>query len=309
MPAYHVERSIQIDAPVEKVFDTVVDFSTWTTWSPWLCVDKSAEVTVSADPNSVGSQYAWVGEVVGQGEMEHLRLDRPRSIADEIRFVKPFKSKSNVSFRLESIGQGAKITWIMDGNLPWFMFWMRSQMETFIAMDYDRGLRMLKEYIETGTVLSETEVVGVESADPITVVGAHNSCVLEAISPAMEKAFTAVIDSFSEAGISTETEMISVYHDFDMKSGRFEFTSGFAVAPGCHLPSGLVSRDLAGGKVLHLRHIGSYGNLGNAWSGAYQYARYKKIKILKQAGYEVYRNDPKTTPVAELVTDIYLPIK
>ena len=75
MPAFEVQRSIVINAPPEKVFDTVVDFGTWTTWSPWLCAEPEAEVTVSEDPSSVGSTYEWTGEIVGAGIIEHRQLE------------------------------------------------------------------------------------------------------------------------------------------------------------------------------------------------------------------------------------------
>ena len=35
----------------------------------------------------------------------------------------------------------------MRGALPWFLFWMRPAMETFIGMDYERGLKMLKDWL------------------------------------------------------------------------------------------------------------------------------------------------------------------
>jgi len=34
MPKIAVTRGILINAPIEKVFSTLNDFSTWTTWSP-----------------------------------------------------------------------------------------------------------------------------------------------------------------------------------------------------------------------------------------------------------------------------------
>ena len=101
MPAYHVQRSIQINASPDKVFETVADYGTWTTWSPWLCAEPEAKVTVTDDAASVGSIYSWTGKVVGEGEIEHRKLEPGRLIEDEIRFLRPFKSTSHVDFELE----------------------------------------------------------------------------------------------------------------------------------------------------------------------------------------------------------------
>lgn len=44
-------------------------------------------------------------------------------------------------------------------------------MKTFIGMDYERGLKMLKEWIETGTVLSKTNARGIETVRPMRMAG------------------------------------------------------------------------------------------------------------------------------------------
>ena len=61
MPAFHVQRNIVIRAPAEKVFDTVADYSTWTTWSPWLGADKDATVNVSDDSTLAAFKVQLVG--------------------------------------------------------------------------------------------------------------------------------------------------------------------------------------------------------------------------------------------------------
>jgi hypothetical protein len=46
MPAYHVHRSIVINDTPANVFDQVADFGTWPTWSPRLCAEPDAQVTI-----------------------------------------------------------------------------------------------------------------------------------------------------------------------------------------------------------------------------------------------------------------------
>ncbi|MCH5373544.1 MAG: SRPBCC family protein, partial [Planctomycetes bacterium] len=162
MSQFQLQRSTQIDASPQQVFEAVADFGTWTKWSPWLCADSNARVDISPKASAVGSIYAWKGDSVGEGEIEHQRLEPGRLIEDELRFLKPFRSRSQVAFTLEPAGEGTRVTWHMHGSLPWFMFWMRPHMECFIGMDYERGLKMLKEWIETGQVLSKTEIRGIE---------------------------------------------------------------------------------------------------------------------------------------------------
>ena len=309
MPRYHVQRSIDINASPQKVFETVSDFGTWTTWSPWLCAEPDAKVTVSADASSVGSVYSWQGELVGQGEIEHRQLQPGQLIEEEIRFVKPFKSTSQVSFDMEPSGDGAKLTWHMRGALPWFLFWMRPQMEVFIGMDYERGLSMLKEWMETGQIHSQTKIRGIESVGPLRMAGVRKTCSIREVGPSMEGAFAEAAQALSQHSIPTDQGAMSVYHKFDMKAQTFDHTSGFMVPDAADLPSELSSWSIPSVQALCVEHIGSYHNLGNGWSAAHQYARYKKLKQSRVGTFEIYRNDPDNTAPSDLVTEIYLPLK
>ena len=309
MPAYHVEKSIEIKAPVDRVYEFVADYETWTSWSPWLGAEPDAKVIITGERCSVGSCYCWSGDIVGEGEIEHIQLSPGKSIRDEIRFVKPFKSQSRVSFELQPTGSDTtKITWAMDGKLPFFLFWMKSMMTTLIGMDYERGLKMLKEVIETGKVASHTDVRGLESVGPLNVAGVRKQCTMDTINEAMEGVFDEAKSRLEAAGISICGEVITVYHHVDLKAKTMDFTAGFVVSE-LKEAAGISTWSLPVSRALAVGHRGSYDHLGNAWSAAYQVARYKKWKLSKQGTFEIYRNDPKQVEPAELLTDVYLPLR
>lgn len=107
-----------------------------------------------------------------------------------------------------------------------------------------------------------------------------------------------------------DCQVISVYHQFDCRGQTFEFTSGFSVPDSSDsVPAGFSSWSIPEKRALRVEHVGSYDHLGNAWSAANQYARYKKLKLGKDCGYEIYVSDPETTPTAELRTEVVLPLK
>ncbi|PQO26998.1 SRPBCC family protein [Blastopirellula marina] len=311
MPRFHVEKSIEIAAPPEKVYETVVDYATWSRWSPWLCSEPDAVVTVSENSNAIGSLYSWEGKIVGAGEIEHVQLEPGRSIVDEIRFTKPHRSSSSVRFDFERTQSGTLLTWQMDGSLPWFLFWMTSMMQTFIGMDYERGLKMLKEYIETGKVPSQTKVVGIEQVEPLKMVGLRRSCTLSGIGPSMEAAVSELLPLLEKQGLAQEGELMSAYHKFNLKSQTCDYTIGKVLAADTDVKvdAPLVVWSSPATKALCVEHLGDYRHLGNGWSAANQYVRYKRLKQSGCSAFEIYTNDPHHLPVEQWCTKIYLPLK
>ena len=292
------------------MFEALADYRTWTTWSPWLIAEPEAKVTVSSNPSSIGSSYTWAGQVTGEGRIEHKKLEPNCLIEDDLNFLKPFKSYAKVVFRLNPFHDGTKVSWSMDSSLPWFMFWMVGMMKTFIGMDYMRGLAMLKEWIETGSITSKSIVHGIVQVGPVQMAGIASSCAVDQVGQSMEKAFGAAQAEFKRLGIAMDGEMISVYTEFRIREGVFEYISGYMIPASTRIPadSQLKVWSRPSGKAFRVEHAGSYRHLGNGWSVANQIARSKKLKQDRSGTYEMYRTVPPT-PEVELVTDIYLPLK
>ena len=310
MPKFSVAESIHINASPERVFEVVSDFNTWTTWSPWLCAEPTASVEVTPSSNEVGSVYSWNGDVVGAGEIEHKKLNPGSRIEEDLRFLRPWKSQADVSFELQSIDGQTKLTWTMDSSLPWFMFWMKNMMVNMIGMDYARGLKMLKEHIETGQILSKTTVNGVQSVGPMKMVGVRKRASLSEIGDSMNEAIREAEEKLGQTSIPHEGQKIAVYHQFDMANRIFEYTAGVMVHDPDAEVDGLSFWSMPESNALSVTHIGSYENLGNAWSAAHSHLRHLKLKQIPKVGtFEIYRNEPGDTEPAGLITDIFLPVK
>jgi len=126
----------------------------------------------------------------------------------------------------------------------------------------------------------------------------------------MDAAFAEAKLRLAEHNLPTDGEMISVYHDFDMKAQVFDYTTGFVIPESAAtVQSELSHWAFPTTKALSVEHIGSYDHLGNAWSAANQFARYKKLKQSKAGAFEIYKNDPKEPASADLRTEIFLPLK
>jgi predicted transcriptional regulator YdeE len=311
MPEFSISESIVINKDPETVFDAVADFGTWSTWSPWLLAEPDAKVTVSPDPASVGSTYDWDGKVVGAGGLVHQKLERGQRIEAVIQFLRPMKSKSMVYFDFDAAEGGTKITWHMEGSMPFYLGWLIPMIRTFVAMDYNRGLMMLKEWLETGEIATSEEIVGLTSSPSFRLAGIRTTCSVSEIAASMQNVMQETKERLDAAGICPEGAGASAYYHFDVKAGTFDYISGFIVPADTRLPDGLTEWSTPEDQTFSVIHTGPYSHLGNAWYCAYQHVRNAglPVKQKKTPTFEIYRNDPETTDPADLITQIYVPVR
>lgn len=140
---YTVKRSKLINADIQRVFNKLRDFKTWSDWSPWLMHEPDTKLEFSDNPSEVGGFYTWDGQRVGAGKLTHVAFDAPKKIEERIEFTRPFKSVCQVSFELAEKEGQTEVNWIMQGKMPFLFRFMTQKTAGMIAKDYDLGLAML----------------------------------------------------------------------------------------------------------------------------------------------------------------------
>ncbi len=302
MPKLYVEKSITIQAPVEKVFNTINDFTTWTRWSPWLIMEPEAKVTVSDDKKS----YEWEGKKVGSGEMKISREEKNKSIHIDLTFLTPYKSHAKVWFEIQKEGKGTKVTWFMDSSLPFFMFWMKKMMIAFLGMDYHRGLEMLKDYVEDGDVHSKMSFDGAGKYEGCKYIGVKTTTDIAGIGPSMEKDFEKIWSYLEKHKEIVDGKGIAIYHKWQIVKGKCEYTAAVPVREfPADLPQGLITGEVPSTPIYKITHTGPYRHLGNAWSTMQNLQRNKAFKMNKNIHpFENYVNMQGDVKDNELTTEI-----
>ena len=148
---YHVERSIEIDAPPAIVFPAVADLKNYAEWSPWEKRDPAMKKTFSANTAGVGASYAWEGNKdVGKGKMSITESRPPERVVQKLEFLEPFPAVSDVTFDLKPNGSGTRATWSMDGksNFMGKAFSLVMSMDKAVGKDFEEGLANLKRVSE-----------------------------------------------------------------------------------------------------------------------------------------------------------------
>lgn len=310
MPQFHVEKHQFINAPKDDLVTLLSDFSQWIAWSPWLLMEPDATVTIAEDKH----HYSWEGQRVGLGNMTLLDIEKHENkavISYDLQFLKPWKSQASVAFTITQIDDGCKVVWSMESALPFFLFWMKKLMVAFVGMDYQRGLDMLKEHVETGNIASDISFLPLKEVKEVNYVGYKTICKIDDIDASMDALFSDVEAFANEHPDIVAGEMLSIYHKWELTKGIAHYTAALPVrsVPDV-LPSNMLVNKIRAHKAIGIRHVGHYKHLGNAWSTLYTMERNKEIKCAKGVEpYEVYMNSPKDTASDALITDIIFPVR
>ncbi len=146
---YKVERSIEINAPMEKVYPLVYDPKGWARWGVWSRRDPGMKVTYSGAPAGVGAQWSWQSKSEGSGSMEFTAAEFNKLIAYKIAFAE-FDGSFTGRLEFTPAAKGVRVSWIADGDVgsnP-VMRYFALVMDRMLGPDFEGGLKNLKEMAE-----------------------------------------------------------------------------------------------------------------------------------------------------------------
>lgn len=272
-------------------------------------MEKDCPVKIQGSLGEVGHRQEWDGDRIGSGSMV-MTSSSDAGFHYDLEFIKPWKSKGTVEFKLEGQGGETRVTWVMNGSLPIFMFFLKKMMKAWVGSDYERGLSMLKEYLENGSVLTETQVVGEQDKQGFHYLGIRKSASLEDMPSVMSKDFGQLMAWVGESELPEPQDFIAFYHKYDIVKKRCDFTSALVYDEKPENTQNLASGQVPEHRVVQVVHTGPYDNLGNAWAAVMAEQRSKKLKLNKKVPwYERYINSPEDVEPDELQTEINIPIK
>jgi len=144
---FRVQRSIEIEAPPERIFQHINDLTKWIAWSPWEKMDPAMKKTASGAPLGKGAIYEWDGNhQVGKGRMEILESLSPSKVLIKLDFLKPFAAHNRAEFILTAQDNSTTVTWAMYGPQPYMakVMGLFFNCEKMVGPQFETGLANLK---------------------------------------------------------------------------------------------------------------------------------------------------------------------
>lgn len=254
--------------------------------------------------------------------MNNSNTGKKGEINYDLNFLKPWKSQSKVAFEIHEEGGSTHVRWTMNGSIPFFFLPMKKMMTAYISNDYRRGLAMLKELVEKGSVPSRVNVAGVKPQPGFQWIGKRSKCPIRSLGESMHRDFMEFQKADSIfAQVGPPSQVFAFTHVYDMIRGLCEYTAAVSydeptnakiqsIIAKSGLPKGFATGSVPAHQALVVEHHGTYDHLGNAWATAIGRQRSMRLKSNKTvAAYEIYRTMPGSVPNSEILTQVTLPVR
>lgn len=147
----HLERSITINAPAERVFMVVNDASNNKHWSPWFQIDPNTKYVFTDNTVGVGAKYTWESdhEKVGSG-VQKIVESRENEYVNTTMAFGGMTGKYSAAFLLNPVDGGTEVTWTYEGKADAAIekFFIDYLVDSMLGPMYEEGLENLKVYVE-----------------------------------------------------------------------------------------------------------------------------------------------------------------
>ncbi|MCC7246571.1 MAG: SRPBCC family protein [Saprospiraceae bacterium] len=305
---YHVERSIEIDAPRHLVWDQVRHFKNFTKWQPWNDLDPNMQITYEGVDGEVGAAYAWKGtEDVGEGKEVIKKIEGDR-IDLEISFKEPFQAVSPVFFQVTGDSMKTKVSWGMDTNFPfpinaWAMF---TDINKAMGADYERGLGNLKKLCEG---IAHPKYKGYEVVEmdmPVRYfVGLRKEVPITDISAFFQQNLPLAMSAVQENAMTPDGPPCTIVWSYNDSTGLTDMAAVVPVTAAKKLGDGIGVFTLGGRKALKIDYHGQYDSTGLAHAAMEEYLSKKMLTWVPPAIEEYVTDTAKEPDTTKWLTRIY----
>lgn len=149
---WQFERSILINATVEKVWENTNSLHAINRWNPWLDRDPNLHQEYTGTDGAPGATFAWDSPVkdVGAGKQTITGIKEKSEMTSRINFIRPFAGVGEARIQLEHERGTTRATWGIASSTPYPMNIIKvfGVIEKNLNRDFTKGLNQLKTLSE-----------------------------------------------------------------------------------------------------------------------------------------------------------------
>jgi hypothetical protein len=251
-----IEKSIVINGSKDVVASQMFMFNNFNNWNPWIEYDTATKWHVEGTDGATGSKYIWESEKIGSGEMTATGVTADQKNYDML--LKGFMGgPANGYYRLDDAGNGqTKATWTFNQHSGFPKNAMNLVMVGMLEESFEKGLKNLKEYVESGKAGTGGTAYKIEEVE----FPAHTyATIRKTIGFAeMEKFFGEGYGAlFPAAGERISGPATGLYYKWDQQTGQTDVAAAVPVS-GADPVKGAAMVNVPAGKSYLIKYTGGY---------------------------------------------------
>jgi hypothetical protein len=147
---FEVRRSTDIAASADAIFPLINDLHSFNTWNPFEKRDPNIKGTYAGPDSGSGASYAFESSVSGAGRVEIVEALPSSKVIMRLTMIKPIAADNRVSFTLQPEGDTTRVTWAMDGDVPFVgkIMHLVFNMDKMVGREFEAGLADLRAMAE-----------------------------------------------------------------------------------------------------------------------------------------------------------------
>jgi effector-binding domain-containing protein len=312
--SFEVSRERTINAPSAVLYDNVIDFKNWESWSSWVEKEPDLKLMYPEQTKGVGGSYSWEGKD-GLGRMKTLATTQNSTIDQEMQFDDYHPSKINWTFE-PTADNKTKVTWKMNSDKVPFLFKgfaaVSGGFDKMIGPDFERGLEKLDSIVVSSMKIYSINVDGITEHGGGFYLYNSTSCKMDEFKTKMVEMMTKIGVFVEKNNVAMAGAPFVMYHKWDEENNAVMFSCCVpTTARVITTESGVLTGKMKPFKAVKTTLKGNYENLKEAWDTAMKYIPDNGLEFTENGPMiEAYLTDPMTEPnPANWVTEIYLAVK
>lgn len=306
--AAHISRSTTIAASPQTVYQELITFKNFNSWSPWAGKDTATVYTYAGPAQGVGAKMSWSSEnpEVGSGSMEIIEIKENELVKTTMRFD-GFDSSPTASYIIEPVDEGTKLTWTYDEEgISGIAKVFGAMMDKFLGPDYEAGLASLKTRIENAPKSNMN--ISVVNTPSFQYLGIQQSSPPELISSKMAQAYGLLIQTMNQNDLEMTAPPIAVITNYS--PDQIDYICGIPVTSvPTQIDESITVLTMDGAKSVKCVYIGDYSGTEAAHKAIDEYIQFANYEITGNP-WEEYVTDPMIeSDTSKWVTNVYYPVK
>jgi len=146
---YSVTRSVTLNGSGAQVHQLTNDLNQWPTWSPWIELEPTINVTIGDESEGVGANQSWT-DSSGGGRLLFIQSSPAQAISYNIWFAdSAIPATATMTYTTLNATQ-TKVNWSIEGEMqmPVIGFYMALVMDKLIGPAFELGLKNIKTEVE-----------------------------------------------------------------------------------------------------------------------------------------------------------------